>query len=88
MKTFKLTKDLTFEAKAFKNTTSWGHEITAFYKDRELVSKKTYYINRTLERYTYEMALLSMIHTLDSNFKSIVPLGDRLQGYKFIKEYI
>jgi hypothetical protein len=83
MTTFKITEDLTLEAKSFSTRNSWGHEVTAIYKGQEINTQKTYYINRTWERYQYESALNRMIDVLDKEKK--VPLRDRFQATLTIK---
>jgi len=81
MQIFKINEDLEFTAESFSNRNSWGHEITAIYKGEDIQSQRTYYQNRTWERYQFQSALKRMIDKLDENHANKVPLKLRILAY-------
>lgn len=78
-----ITEDLYVTAESFSNSRNWGHEVRAIYQGREVMKHKSFYLNRTWERYQFESALLCLVDKLDSS--KAIPLKDRIAFYQFIK---
>jgi hypothetical protein len=89
MQIFKINENLQIVAEGFSTSRSWGHKATAMYNSTaiqyEVCSTKITYYNRTWERYTFESILYKIVDIMDKEKR--VPLKDRIEASRFIKNY-
>ncbi len=87
MKVFKINDAFSIICESWNTKSAWGHKASIVDVGGKVydVIKFRYY-NRTWERWQYESILLQAFHNLEKKYSDIVPLKDRYQFYKSIKE--